>query len=160
MWVYVQESLAGDTQSTHLLSYSFVVLLKQRERIWNEGYNTNYSYKLFNNLQSTPLGCLWFVASGGEGSTYHYHPQTCQSVPPCAKLLLKCHLCLQIVSHMMSDSHWESDCRHVDWGQNRTGTVKLPILNNGDCSWHCLLSGLQHYHVRWQHFQPFLDTSP
>jgi hypothetical protein len=59
------------------------------------------------NLQSSPHGCLGFVASDGESGERHH--LTCESVPPHTRLLLKYPLCVQIVFHAMAVSVWESD---------------------------------------------------
>ena len=62
-----------------------------------------------SNLQSSPQVCLWFNVNDAEVSKHHQHHLVYQYVPPHDKLLLKCSLYFQTVSHAKKIWHLLGD---------------------------------------------------
>ena len=73
----VQYACTRATGKRHANRVHFVSLLYCKEGTWNEGYDTNYLYKLLTVFKSSPPGCLWFSANCGEDSKHHWHHLTC-----------------------------------------------------------------------------------
>ena len=84
-WEYPFSRQANRTS----LIRGFVVLFWCTEWIWNKECNTKLLVQTRNNFQSSPRGCLRFVANDGEAREPHRYDLIRRSVPPRAELLVQ-----------------------------------------------------------------------